>query len=194
MVIEAPRTQESAIQELGGRIGNWIERQFEEGKLGGIKVADLLKLGFLGAGVLASLISHIQSDLPENSSDIAGLLDQYGREGSQAKMVVRLERKWSTTITEEQGRNKKERSGPLHGSGEIAIVIGMKTSEREKQNGAFDRALVALRMTPVEKLPRLVVAVTTKQGIPAINRPATEKDLGHFAYLMQESRDLLEEI
>lgn len=192
MISEAPPRQESAIQELGGRIGNWIERQFAEGKLGGMKVADLLKLGFLGAGVLASLVSHIQNGLPENSSEVADLLNQYGTEGGQAKMVVRLEREWASTIIAEQKRYKTEEPGHLHGLKEIAILIGPESSKTEKKEGAFDRALIELRITPFEELPRLVVAVVTKQNRPAINRPATREELEIFASLLQKNPPLKE--
>lgn len=194
MISEALIRPESAIQGLGDRIGDWIERQFEKGKLGGIKKADLLKLGFLGAGVLASLISHIQNGLPENSSEVADLLSQYGSEGGQAKMVVMLERNWTATIVEGQGRDEIQKPGHPHGLKQIAILVGPGSPEMEKQTGAFDRVLVALRITPPEERPWLVVAVTTKQNSPKISRPAEKKELEFFALLAQESRGLLEEI
>lgn len=192
MVIEASRTQESAIQELGGRIGNWIERQFEEGKLGGIKVADLLKWGLLGA-TLANLIFQIQT--PKDSlkdSEVGNLLDWYGKEGGQAKMVVMLERKWAPTIVAKQKRHKTEEPGHLHGLKEIAVLIGPESSKTEKKEGAFDRALIKLRVTPFEKLPRLVVAVVTKQDKPVISRPATREELEIFASLLQKNPPLEE--
>lgn len=187
---------EGAIGHFVENIKGWIDRQFEEGKLGGMKVADLLKLGFLGAGVLASLVSHIQNGLPENSSEVADLLNQYGTEGGQAKMVVRLEREWASTIIAEQKRYKTEEPGHLHGLKEIAILIWPKSSEIEKEieknKGAFDRALIELRITPFEELPRLVVAVVTRQDRPAINRPATREELEIFASLLQKNPPLEE--
>lgn len=184
--------QEGAIQELGGRIGDWIERQFEEGKLGGIKVADLLRWGLLGA-TLANLIFQIQIQNDSlKDSEVGNLLDWYGKDGGQAKMVVRLEREGTSTIVAGQGRHRTEEPGHLQGLNQIAILIGPKLSETEKEEGALDRALIELRITPFEELPRLVVAVVTKQDRPVINRPVTREVLEIFASLLQKNPPLEE--